>query len=216
MNEIKHQKVDELPRMGLRERKKLMNQATIEGTALRLFQENGYEETSIQHIADAVMMSPRTFFRYFASKEEVLYAPTQAIFNAAITFLQQNESQQPLKDMLYATFAHMAAMYQQQSARFLLIYRVIKATPALEVDYFYYLAALEPGLCEALLRHAQNEETRISERGIQLLVAASMTAFRVALQQWLENGATDDVVPLTRTYLELLLNGQLLSNKFLS
>ena len=216
MNEIKHQKADELPRMGLRERKKLMNQATIEGTALRLFQENGYEETSIQHIADAVMMSPRTFFRYFASKEEVLYAPTQAIFNAAITFLQQNESQQPLKDMLYATFAHMAAMYQQQSARFLLIYRVIKATPALEVDYFYYLAALEPGLCEALLRHAQNEETRISERGIQLLVAASMTAFRVALQQWLENGATDDVVPLTRTYLELLLNGQLLSNKFLS
>ncbi len=54
--------------MSLRARKKRLAQATIEETALRLFQQQGYEQTSIQDIADAVMMSSRTFFRYFASK----------------------------------------------------------------------------------------------------------------------------------------------------
>jgi len=61
--------------MSLRERKKRLAQATIEETALRLFQQQGYEQTSIQDIANAVMMSSRTFFRYFASKEDVLLEP---------------------------------------------------------------------------------------------------------------------------------------------
>ena len=58
--------------LSLRERQKWLAQSTIEETALRLFLRQGYEHTSIQDIADAVKMSPRTFFRYFASKDEVL------------------------------------------------------------------------------------------------------------------------------------------------
>ena len=41
-------------------------QSTIEETALGLFLRQGYEHTSIQDIADAVKMSPRTFFRVFS------------------------------------------------------------------------------------------------------------------------------------------------------
>jgi AcrR family transcriptional regulator len=212
MNDIKRQEVDELPRMGLRERKKLMNQATIEDAALRLFQEHGYEETSIQDIADAVMMSSRTFFRYFASKEDVLFAPTQAIFSAAIVFLHHNKAIRPLKDVLSATFAHMAALYQQQSARFLAIYHVTMATPSLEVNYVHYLATLEPALSEALMQHETSDGMQLSERGMILLVATSMTAFRVALQHWLEDEARDDAVQLTQKYLKLLLDGHLLTD----
>jgi len=65
--------------MSLQEHKKRQAQAVIEETALRLFQQQGYEHTSIQDIADAVKMSPRTFFRYFASKEEVLLGPIHTI-----------------------------------------------------------------------------------------------------------------------------------------
>ncbi len=71
MNDAIYAQSDESQPLSLRERKKRLAQATIEEAALRLFQERGYEQTSIQDIADAVMMSSRTFFRYFASKEEL-------------------------------------------------------------------------------------------------------------------------------------------------
>lgn len=199
---------DASPRIGLRERKRRLVQATIEEAALRLFEERGYEETSIQDIADAVVMSPRTFFRYFASKEEVLFAPIHTAFDAAITFLQQTSPTEPLSSTLYATFTYLASLYQQQRTRFLVVNYVARATPTLLSDGFYYLATLEPTLCEALATH---EPTQMNEHQRLLLVATTMTAFRVALQIWLEKKTQDDLVPLVHQYLERLLEGQLLS-----
>ncbi|OMF97084.1 TetR family transcriptional regulator [Paenibacillus sp. FSL R7-0337] len=46
--------------------------ATIQMHALRLFRELGYKATTVEQIADAAEISYSTFFRYFASKEEVL------------------------------------------------------------------------------------------------------------------------------------------------
>lgn len=58
---------------GLRERKKLKTRATIQKEALRLFLSKGYEETTIEDIAEAVEISPSTFFNYFPSKEAVVF-----------------------------------------------------------------------------------------------------------------------------------------------
>ena len=57
---------------GLRERKKLKTKAAIQRAALRLFKKRGYDETTIEDIAEAAEISPSTFFNYFPSKEDVV------------------------------------------------------------------------------------------------------------------------------------------------
>jgi AcrR family transcriptional regulator len=61
-------------RPGLRERKKQKTRETIIDTAFELFAERGYEQTTIAEIADAAVVSPRTVFAYFPSKEEILFS----------------------------------------------------------------------------------------------------------------------------------------------
>src|SRR5260370_33715714 len=58
--------------LGLRERKKLKTKEAIQREALRLFQAQGYAETTIEQIAAAAEISPSTFFNYFPTKEDVV------------------------------------------------------------------------------------------------------------------------------------------------
>ncbi len=62
----------EPPTPGLRERKKAKTRALLQQTALRLFREQGYSETSIEEIAEAAEVSTTTVFRYFPTKADLV------------------------------------------------------------------------------------------------------------------------------------------------
>jgi AcrR family transcriptional regulator len=190
---------EEMQMMSLRERKKHLVETTIEETALRLFQQKGYEQTSIQDIADAVIMSTRTFFRYFASKEEVLLGSMHAVLNESLRSLQHVASIESPHTVLRATFLYLASLYQQQRDSFLIRYRVATQTPAIASLYLYALLEREPMISDALCSHLAATANR---HEIRTLVAVYMTAFRLALEVWLGNGAQEDLAALLCEHLD--------------
>ena len=56
-------------------RRRRTREAIIDA-ALDLFERKGYDATTVEDIAAAAEVSPRTFFRYFDSKQDVVMAKT--------------------------------------------------------------------------------------------------------------------------------------------
>ena len=97
--------------LGLRERKKAKTRAAIQQHALRLFQEHGYDATTVEQIAEATEISPSTFFRYFPTKEDVvLYDDLDPLLFAAF------ESQAPELSPIQAMRGAMRAVFTRLPA----------------------------------------------------------------------------------------------------
>jgi len=100
---------------GLRERKKQRTRALLIDAAVQLCLEQGYEHTTVDQIAAAAEVSPRTFCRYFATKDAVYLALLEALVDAAVRELEGIPREVPplraLRD------AHVAVLSRVRSGR---------------------------------------------------------------------------------------------------
>ncbi|MEU0517785.1 helix-turn-helix domain-containing protein [Streptosporangium sp. NPDC006007] len=85
---------------GLRERKKLRTRRALTAAALRLFMEKGYEQTTVSEIAMTADVSTRTFFSYFASKEEVLLFNSRENLGRVLRTVAERRSGESAADLL--------------------------------------------------------------------------------------------------------------------
>lgn len=77
--------------MGLRERKKLQTGKRIYRTAVELFVERGFDNVSMQEIAEASEVSKMTVFNYFGSKEDLVFLPMAEHFSDAARAVRERE-----------------------------------------------------------------------------------------------------------------------------
>ncbi|ORV60185.1 hypothetical protein AWC03_12140 [Mycobacterium europaeum] len=95
--------------MSLRERKRRQTRQELIGAAMRLFGEKGYEQTTVAEIASTAGVSTKTFFNYFASKDEVLFPHLARRIETAVALIEQRGSDDRMADVLVAAMQHMLA-----------------------------------------------------------------------------------------------------------
>jgi AcrR family transcriptional regulator len=153
---------------GLRERKKAKTRWAIQEHAMRLFGEQGYAATTIDQIAAAAEISPSTFFRYFATKEDVVVQDQyDDLFVTA--FRAAGGTPDPiaaLRSMVGAAFEHMPADEWARSGQRAALVLAEPALRSRSVDNFVAVA----GRCRDAL--AETTGRPVDDPGVAALVGA--------------------------------------------
>jgi AcrR family transcriptional regulator len=137
------------PPPGLRERKKRRTRDALLRAALELFTERGYERTTVDDIAAAVDVSQRTFFRYFASKEEAAFFVGRLAESRFVEAVRERPPEEAPLDALRRALAESWDGIGEAVERVvpldlhLRFYQVIESTPALLAAHLRRATELE-------------------------------------------------------------------------
>jgi AcrR family transcriptional regulator len=150
--------------LGLRDRKKIQTRETIRREAMRLIEENGYPNTTVEQIADAAEVSPSTFFRYFPSKETVLMA--NDLDNVTVAALEQQPADMPsLQAFRRALEITMATLSEEdwrfERARLRLVLSIPELKAAQFDEYRHTVAWLTEADCRRTGREPDDFEVRV-------------------------------------------------------
>ena len=151
--------------MGLRERKKRQTREAVRLAAFELFHQNGYPNTTIEQIAEAADISPRTFFRYFPNKAALLI-PDQMMDPIIELFLAAPPEMRPIAAYRYAleqVFGGMAGeQWTGEMARQQLLYTLPEAAGALYNEYLHVMDLIGDAIAVRLNRAADDSKIRIT------------------------------------------------------
>ena len=176
--------------IGLRERKKLRTRAELSDAAFRLFAERGFDETTIEDIVEQVEVSPRTFFRYFDSKEDVVIGFFDDLGLELRAMLAGRPSDEPSFTALRAALGTLIDLYEERQDRVVAAKRLAHETPSIRARLLDKHARWENGVTEELVTRGGDPS---QEPQMRLLAAVALAAFSTAVSAWCTSGGRADL-----------------------
>lgn len=194
---------------GLRARKRAATSSALERAAISLALEHGYDTVTVDMICEAAMVSPRTFFNYFGTKEGAFLGgtppkPTEAAHEAFVHGAG--------RDVLGDLVGMVAAAVADHSPDTELLRQrrmLIERTPELLTGETSRVAELEEHLWQLVLDrfHAQGRtESNTPDLAdeARMVVALAGSVMRYSMQKWFSGGFTGTPVELLHHSLTLV------------
>ena len=174
-----------------RERKKRQTRDALLHAALRLFDAKGYEHTAVREITDAVDVSERTFFRYFASKEDLALSFIRDSTDAFVRELAARPRDEPPFTALTSAFrastrAFTAEEQHAAESSYLLVIKLIDTTPSLLAALLRYMHDRDDDLVRVLAEREGVDPD--SDRRPRVAVLAYGALVVAANREWRTSG----------------------------
>lgn len=192
---------------GLRDRKKAQLREELIATALRLFEEQGFEETTVQQIADAVQVSRRTFHRHFPSKESVVFRHEEDLVAEMLAALARRpRGESALTALRAAVREHLLEgdqeLRRRQADNVRRVRRMLLGNPALRRANFTGAMVRRDALARGFA-----ERAGVAEDDLRAELAAGLCfiAVTVGLDRW--TLGNDHSIAALRTMLDFVLAG---------
>lgn len=189
------------PESGLRERKKRATRRALQRAALTLAAERGLDVT-VEEVCAAADVSPRTFFNYFASKEEaVLGEPPRVPSDAALApFEAGGPTGELVADLREVVATHLASTLptiQQMRLR----KQVLEHHPELGRHMMTAFMGIERRFARAVARRDDVAEDAVRAQVVATVAAAAM---RLSVFRWIAVGGQDPVADHVRVVFDEL------------
>jgi AcrR family transcriptional regulator len=183
---------------GLRERKRAASRALTVEVAMRLFAEHGFDRVTVADICAAAEIAPRTFFRYFATKEDVLAEPSRVMAERVADHISAAPDGLGDAEVLRGALRRLGEYVVAEGERLDQFVQVLAGVARQRPSPITRLSDQERQLTERLVaRRGGTADWRT-----RLLVARSVAAFRV----WLEDYRTDPGVRDPLSHLDEVLD----------
>lgn len=200
------------PPVSLRERKKLATRRLLRRAALHLVAERGLANVTVEDIAEAADVSPRTFFNYFPSKEAVLFGGDPERAATLRDRLAHEAPGEPALDVVRTVLAQDAEAVADElrslggdPAEWLRRMKVARTEPQVRAAHAAQMALLERAIGEGLAaRLGTDQET---DPYPSVLAAAAVGVLRACMAFWAGSGGAVQLSPLIDQAFRALADG---------
>jgi AcrR family transcriptional regulator len=176
--------------LSLRDRKRARTRKALVDAATELFDRNGYEQTTVAEIAAAAEIGTRTFFSYFASKEDLLFPESDARVQATIEAIAARRPEDgPAEVLLRALRAVGERSEDAANRRAALQLRLVRTVPVLRGRALQIQLDAQREIAGQL---AEAFPDQLDEISAAALTGAFIGAVSGALQALLDNADRPD------------------------